>query len=118
MVFKRKAKDQDFEEELELEEEEDEQEPEPARKATARQPEKRRVEQRRGGKEPVRKSAKSDNRFIRYFQDTAVELRKVAWPDRETTIRLTLIVLGTTLFFSIFLGALDLALQQLTALLL
>ncbi len=65
----------------------------------------------------VRKSARSDNPLIRYFQETSVELRKVTWPTRETTIRLSLIVLGTTVAFAIFLGALDFLFQRLAALL-
>ena len=66
---------------------------------------------------PPRKSAKSSNPVLRYFQDTREELRKVAWPTRKQTIRLTLIVLGTTLVFALFLGFLDLLFQQLAALL-
>mgnify|MGYP001439609732 CR=1 FL=1 len=65
----------------------------------------------------VRKSSKSENRIIRYFQETREELRKVAWPDREEVIRLTLIVLGVTVTFSIFLGALDFVFQRLASLL-
>lgn len=67
--------------------------------------------------QPVRKSSKSENRIIRYFQDTREELRKVAWPDREEVIRLTLIVLGVTVVFSIFLGTLDFVFQRLASLL-
>ena len=65
----------------------------------------------------TRKSAKSENRIIRYFQDTREELRKVTWPDREEVIRLTLIVLGTTVAFAVFLGALDFLFQRLASLL-
>lgn len=55
--------------------------------------------------------------MIRYFQDTASELRKVAWPSRQQTLRLTLIVLGTMAVFTIFLGLLDLLFRQLAGLL-
>lgn len=64
-----------------------------------------------------RKGAKSGNRVIRYFQDTGDELRKVTWPTRRQALRLTLIVLGTTLAFMIFLGLLDLLFHQLASLL-
>jgi preprotein translocase subunit SecE len=67
-------------------------------------------------KPPQKKGSKSDNTVVRYFQDTRDELRKVAWPSREETVRLTLIVLGTTLVFSIFLGALDFLFQRLAGL--
>lgn len=64
------------------------------------------------------KSAKSKNAVVRYFQETRDELRKVTWPTQEQTIRLTLIVLGTTLAFTIVLGFLDWAFLQLESLLL
>jgi preprotein translocase subunit SecE len=76
--------------------------------------EKRRAERRDTA---VRKGTKSQNRVIRYFQETGDELRKVAWPSRETTIRLTLMVLGVTLAFALGLGLLDLLFQRLAALL-
>jgi preprotein translocase subunit SecE len=66
----------------------------------------------------TRKSPKSSNRLIRYFQDTGDELRKVAWPSREQAIRLTLIVLGTTAVTAIFLGSLDSFFRFLSSLLL
>lgn len=77
---------------------------------------KRRIERKDKADDAPRKGGKSDNPLIRYFQETAVELRKVAWPTREQTTRLTLIVLGALVIFSIFFGALDLAFQQLIAL--
>ncbi len=64
-----------------------------------------------------RKSAQSRNAIVRYFQETRDELRRVTWPTREEIVRLTLIVLGTTLAFAIFLGILDLVFRQLAALL-
>jgi preprotein translocase subunit SecE len=67
--------------------------------------------------EAPRKSAKSKNKIIRYFQDTREELRKVSWPSRQDTIRLTLIVLAGTAIFAIFLGLFDLLFQQLAGLL-
>jgi len=64
------------------------------------------------------KSRRSRNPIVRYFQETQAELRKVTWPSREETIRLTLIVLGFTFLAMLFLGALDLLFQQLATLLL
>jgi preprotein translocase subunit SecE len=64
-----------------------------------------------------RKSPKSQNALIRYFQDTGDELRKVSWPTREQAIRLTLIVLGSTVAAALFFGVLDLLFQRLAALL-
>ncbi len=68
-------------------------------------------------REPAHKSAKSRNPVIRYFQETAEELRKVSWPTWEETVRLTVIVLGTTVVSAVFLGLLDLLFRELAALL-
>lgn len=43
-------------------------------------------------------------RLINYFQDVRSELTKVVWPTREEVIRLTRIVIATTLACAIFLG--------------
>lgn len=48
-----------------------------------------------------------ENAFGRYLRETRGELRKVTWPTREEAWRLTLIVLGVTAAFAIFLWAMD-----------
>jgi len=69
-------------------------------------------------REPVRKGAtKSNIGIIRYFQETGDELRKVSWPTREQTIRLSVIVLTTTLVSAVFLGLLDYFFRFLSSLL-
>jgi len=45
--------------------------------------------------------------IVAYLRGVASELQKVTWPTREETTRLTAIVLGVTLAFSIGLGLLD-----------
>lgn len=50
-----------------------------------------------------------ENAISRYLRETRGELRKVTWPTREEAWRLTLIVLGVTLAFAIFLWATDFA---------
>jgi preprotein translocase subunit SecE len=42
--------------------------------------------------------------LVDYFKDTRTELRKVAWPTREETLRLTYIVLTVTAIAAAFLG--------------
>ena len=43
------------------------------------------------------KSAKpSENALVRYLRETRGELRKVTWPTRQESQRLTAIVLGVT----------------------
>ena len=64
-----------------------------------------------------KKGAKSSNRLIRYFQETRDELRKVTWPSRPDTVRLTLIVLASTVVAMVFLGLLDFLFQRLAGLL-
>lgn len=48
-----------------------------------------------------------ENAISRYLRETRGELRKVTWPTREEAWRLTLIVLGVTAAFAIFLWAMD-----------
>lgn len=48
-----------------------------------------------------------ENPISQYIRETRGELRKVTWPTREEAWRLTLIVLGVTLAFAIFLWAMD-----------
>ena len=58
-----------------------------------------------------------ENRIVRYFRETRAELRKVTWPSREEALRLTGIVLATTVGFSLFLGIVDYLLSKVFALL-
>jgi preprotein translocase subunit SecE len=44
---------------------------------------------------------------VRYIRETRGEIRKVTWPTREESRRLTAIVLGVTAVMSLFLGILD-----------
>lgn len=47
------------------------------------------------------------NKITNFFKESYIELRKVAWPTREETIRHTLIVIGVSLSVTIILGLLD-----------
>ncbi|MFH1392950.1 MAG: preprotein translocase subunit SecE [Patescibacteria group bacterium] len=42
-----------------------------------------------------------------YFKEVKVEMDKVNWPSRDTTINYTLIVIGVSAATAVFLGALD-----------
>jgi len=53
------------------------------------------------------KNANQPNPVSKYIRETRGELRKVTWPTREESQRLTAIVLGVTITMSIFLGLLD-----------
>ena len=43
----------------------------------------------------------------RYFGESWAELKKVAWPTRETVIRLTLLVIGVSLAVGVYIFVLD-----------
>ena len=47
------------------------------------------------------------NKIVAYVKEAREELKKVTWPTREETRRLTLVVLGVTIAFSIGLGLLN-----------
>ncbi len=55
-----------------------------------------------------KKAAKQPNAFVRYLRETRGEMRKVTWPTREESVRLTGIVIGVTLAFALFLWFFDL----------
>lgn len=40
----------------------------------------------------------------RTYQDTRLEIRKITWPSRDETTRLTLVVIVLSLVMAIFLG--------------
>jgi preprotein translocase subunit SecE len=48
--------------------------------------------------------------------DTIAELKKVTWPDQQTTKNLTLVVIAISAVLGALLGGLDWVLQQLFAL--
>lgn len=56
---------------------------------------------------PEKKQGQQQNPISKYFRETRGELRKVTWPSREESWRLTFIVLGVTLAMSAFLWLFD-----------
>jgi preprotein translocase subunit SecE len=67
------------------------------------------------------KAEKKENKpnvFVRYWRETVGELRKVSWPTREDTLRLTKIVLIVLAFMATLLGLLDFLFSQAITLLL
>ncbi len=60
------------------------------------------------------KTAKQSNSLARYFREVRGELRKVTWPTREESRRLTVVVVGVTIAFAIFFWMLDYAFSSLT----
>ena len=52
-----------------------------------------------------------------FFREAASEMRKVVWPSREETQRLTLVVIGVSLSIGLLLGAFDLLFTELVRIL-
>jgi preprotein translocase subunit SecE len=65
------------------------------------------VAQTKSEKRPAKKTG-ATNPLSRYLRETRGELRKVTWPTRPESQRLTAIVLGVTAVMAVFLGLLDL----------
>lgn len=81
-------------------------------------PDSRRKPAGAAAKRPAEQSIKKENKLVRYFKEVRAELRKVIWPTRQTTLRLTGIVLSVTLATSVFLGAVDFLFSKLISLIL
>ncbi len=54
--------------------------------------------------------------IFNFFNEVKEELRKVAWPTREQTVRYTILVIFVAVAVGAFLGGLDYILTSLTAL--
>jgi preprotein translocase subunit SecE len=59
-------------------------------------------------KSKTEKKPGQPNAVMRYFRETRGEIRKVTWPTRQESWRLTAIVLGVTIATAIFLWLFDL----------
>lgn len=47
------------------------------------------------------------------YRDTVAEMKKINWPDQQTTRNLTVLVIGISVFLGIVLGGIDYLLTQL-----
>jgi len=63
-------------------------------------------------KKVEKKGTKTANPVSRYFRETRGELRKVTWPTREESWRLTAIVLAVSTLMAAFLWVWDLIFSQ------
>ena len=85
------------------------------------------VQKGRGGREPKRSGGPNRGGEVAqpsllatrtaslrtYLQDTMAEMRKITWPDQETTRNLTVVVIGISIVLGILLGGIDFLLVQL-----
>jgi len=46
-------------------------------------------------------------RLKNYFKEARLEMRRVSWPNRQKTINLTIVVIGISFIFAVYLGLLD-----------
>jgi preprotein translocase subunit SecE len=63
-------------------------------------------------KKAEKKGAKPVNPITRYLKETRGELRKVTWPTRQESWRLTAIVVAVSAFMAIFLWVWDFIFSQ------
>ena len=59
--------------------------------------------------------AQPKKRRFTFFSDIVGELKKVVWPTRQETMRLTLIVIGLCVVMGLILGAVDYGFSELVA---
>lgn len=52
-----------------------------------------------------------------FLQQVRTELKKVVWPTRAETMRLTLVVIGVSLAVGLYIGGLDILFVKVTGLL-
>ena len=51
---------------------------------------------------------------VTFLKEVRDELKKVVWPTREQTIRLTIVVIGVSIGVGLFIGTLDFIFTKLT----
>ena len=63
---------------------------------------------------PARRGlAERTERIRKLYRDTAAEIKRVNWPDQETTRNLTIVVIGISVVLGILLGGIDFVLLRL-----
>lgn len=46
-------------------------------------------------------------KIIRYFKESAAEMKKVVWPSKQYVLKSTIVVLISSAAFAVFLGLVD-----------
>lgn len=54
---------------------------------------------------------------VQFLKEVVAELRKVTWPTRAETIKLTAVVIAISVIVGLFIGSLDIAFLRLTSVL-
>jgi len=55
---------------------------------------------------------------VQYIREVITELKKVTWPTRQETIKLTVVVLAISIAVGVFIGGFDALILRITSLLL
>jgi preprotein translocase subunit SecE len=76
----------------------------PASGSRLEQAQKRAQAMASGGRKPVSAAT--------FFQEAWVELKKTTWPDKDTTTKSTIVVLGLVLATAVYVGGLDFILSK------
>ena len=87
--------------------------PAPPRTGSARPPKPAAADRGRTA-EPERSGLNQRAEGVRrLYRDTLAEMKKINWPDRETTKNLTIVVIGISVVLGVLLGGIDFLLQAL-----
>lgn len=80
-----------------------------------RREERRRAKQQRPERRGVGRLVNTERMsgVQKFYYDTSSEIRKVVWPDRETTRNLTIVVIAMSVIMGFLLGGIDFVLFQL-----
>lgn len=54
---------------------------------------------------------------VQFVKEVVAELKKVTWPTRQETVKLTAVVIAISLIVGVFIGFLDISLLKITSLL-
>lgn len=52
------------------------------------------------------------NKNVNFFGEIQEELKKISWPSREQTLKLTTIIIAISLIVSFYLGIIDVSLTK------
>lgn len=87
----------------------------PAERHIQRREERRRAKQQRPQRTGVARVVNTErmNGVQKFYHETSSEIRKVVWPDRETTRNLTIVVIAMSVIMGFLLGGIDFVLFQL-----
>lgn len=66
---------------------------------------------------PAKPSIPAITNPVQFVREVITELKKVTWPTREETIKLTLVVIALSVLVGAFIGALDIIFLKITTLL-